>query len=217
MFICTKMRIFYRRCASCMPFYTKKSTSGLLQARRENPKVILNVGGLKHEVRYSSFLLNIALQYLVNLFSSTISSLLLFLNPFFLFCLIKGQSHKVFEVFWFLYFPMASFDFWQAFQSFEAFYTQKSRRFLESPRWINKCWQPFLEISYFNLGETLTRCKFVSVMNLQIIIIIGEILTYLADFCPFISVSLIESPRNVWTNHKHMKFVKQSQRFKKSL
>jgi len=42
----------------------------------------------------------------------------------------------------------------------------------------------FLEISYFLLGEPLARCKLFSEMNLQLINIIGDMFTNLADFFP---------------------------------
>ena len=60
-----------------------------------------------------------------------------------------------------------------------------------SPRWVNKCGQQFLENSYFLLGELLARCTFFSDINSQIVHIIGETLTNLADFCPFVIFSSV--------------------------
>jgi len=72
--------------------------------------------------------------------------------------------------------------------------------------------QQFLELSNFLLGELLARCKFFSEMNLQIVNIIGDTLTNLGDFFPFIC-SYMEK---VWTNHKHFKFVNPFWRFQGS-
>jgi len=43
---------------------------------------------------------------------------------------------------------------------------------------------------YFLLSELLARCKFFLEMNLQFINIIGDTLTNLADFSPFVRISL---------------------------
>jgi len=51
--------------------------------------------------------------------------------------------------------------------------------------------QRFLDISYFLFGELLSRCAFFLEMNLQLVNIIGETLTNLVFFCPFVSVSPI--------------------------
>jgi len=48
-----------------------------------------------------------------------------------------------------------------------------------------------MDFLFFLLGEPLARCKFVSEMSFQVVNIIGETLTNLADFCPFGSVSPI--------------------------
>jgi len=46
-------------------------------------------------------------------------------------------------------------------------------------------------IFYFLLGEPLARCKFLSEMNLQFIIIIGDMVANLADFSSFVSIALL--------------------------